>query len=180
MTPAVLISFSGLAFIYIVVIGNDVAFLKYLGMILPIDSQGTGTITGKDIMRVYSVATTALFGVSVLWQVLAHRLKHGWNHAEPIALNLNLAPEGTPAPRRRLPGTLKRIFNSSLLITAIFAAVFTVLPQAPMAAGSSVGGLVLVMILLFSGAIVSNAIFIGIDVLSNKIIGQGLSKIADP
>jgi len=52
LTPAVLISFSGLAFIYIVVIGNDVAFLKYLGMILPIDSQGTGTITGKDIMRV--------------------------------------------------------------------------------------------------------------------------------
>ena len=177
LTPVVLIGFVGLAVIYILVIGPDVPFLKYLDFILPTDASGTGQITGKDIMRVYSILSMGLFGVSVLWDWLKRWIKRSRAGSEPANAEVNIEGEGLPVPRRRLPNILKRILTNSVLITLIYIGVFIVLPGAHMAEGNSLGILYGVMVFFYFTALVSHAIFTGIDTAANKLINLGLSNL---
>ena len=176
LTAVVLIGFTGLVFIYINVVGTDMSVLKYFGFLLPLDANGSGSITEKDIMRVYGVLSMGLFGVSVLWDWLKRWIKRSRAGSEPANVEVNVEGEGVQAPRRRLPNVLKRILISSVLITLIYVAVFVVIPSAPMATGENPLLLYPIMIIFLIIALIANVIFIGIDTAANKLINLGLSN----
>jgi len=177
LTAVVLIGFTGLVFIYINVVGTDMSVLKYFGFLLPLDANGSGSITEKDIMRVYGVLSMGLFGVSVLWDWLKRWIKRSRAGSEPANVEVNVEGEGVQAPRRRLPNVLKRILISSVLITLIYVAVFVVIPSAPMATGENPLLLYPIMIIFLIIALIANVIFIGIDTAANKLINLGLSNL---
>ena len=177
LTAVVLIGFTGLVFIYINVVGTDMSVLKYFGFLLPLDANGSGSITEKDIMRVYGVLSMGLFGVSVLWDWLKRWIKRSRAGSEPANVEVNVEGEGVQAPRRRLPNILKRILISSVLITLIYVAVFVVIPSAPMATGENPLLLYPIMIIFLIIALIANVIFIGIDTAANKLINLGLSNL---
>ncbi|HOD04845.1 MAG TPA: hypothetical protein PKH92_07340 [Anaerolineaceae bacterium] len=177
LTAVVLIGFTGLVFIYINVVGTDMSVLKYFGFLLPLDANGSGSITEKDIMRVYGVLSMGLFGVSVLWDWLKRWIKRSRAGSEPANVEVNVDGEGVQAPRRRLPNILKRILISSVLITLIYVAVFVVIPSAPMATGENPLLLYPIMIIFLIIALIANVIFIGIDTAANKLINLGLSNL---
>ena len=177
LTAVVLIGFTGLVFIYINVVGTDMSVLKYFGFLLPLDANGSGSITEKDIMRVYGVLSMGLFGVSVLWDWLKRWIKRSRAGSEPANVEVNVDGEGVQAPRRRLPNMLKRILISSVLITLIYVAVFVVIPSAPMATGENPLLLYPIMIIFLIIALIANVIFIGIDTAANKLINLGLSNL---
>jgi len=176
LTAVVLIGFTGLVFIYINVVGTDMSVLKYFGFLLPLDANGSGSITEKDIMRVYGVLSMGLFGVSVLCDWLKRWIKRSRAGSEPANMEVNVEGEGVQAPRRRLPNILKRILISSVLITLIYVAVFVVIPSAPMATGENPLLLYPIMIVFLIIALIANVIFIGIDTAANKLINLGLSN----
>jgi len=176
LTAVVLIGFTGLVFIYINVVGTDMSVLKYFGFLLPLDANGSGSITEKDIMRVYGVLSMGLFGVSVLWDWLKRWIKRSRAGSEPANMEVNVDGEGVQAQRRRLPNILKRILISSVLITLIYVAVFVVIPSAPMATGENPLLLYPIMIVFLVIALIANVIFIGIDTAANKLINLGLSN----
>jgi len=177
LTAVVLIGFTGLVFIYINVVGTDMSVFKYFGFLLPLDANGSGSITEKDIMRVYGVLSMGLFGVSVLWDWLKRWIKRSRAGSEPANVEVNVDGEGVQAPRRRLPNMLKRILISSVLITLIYVAVFVVIPSAPMATGENPLLLYPIMIIFLIIALIANVIFIGIDTAANKLINLGLSNL---
>jgi len=177
LTAVVLIGFTGLVFIYINVVGTDMSVFKYFGFLLPLDANGSGSITEKDIMRVYGVLSMGLFGVSVLWDWLKRWIKRSRAGSEPANVEVNVDGEGVQAPRRRLPNILKRILISSVLITLIYVAVFVVIPSAPMATGENPLLLYPIMIIFLIIALIANVIFIGIDTAANKLINLGLSNL---
>jgi len=177
LTAVVLIGFTGLVFIYINVVGTDMSVLKYFGFLLPLDANGSGSITEKDIMRVYGVLSMGLFGVSVLCDWLKRWIKRSRAGSEPANMEVNVEGEGVQAPRRRLPNILKRILISSVLITLIYVAVFVVIPSAPMATGENPLLLYPIMIVFLIIALIANVIFIGIDTAANKLINLGLSNL---
>jgi len=176
LTAVVLIGFTGLVFIYINVVGTDMSVLKYFGFLLPLDANGSGSITEKDIMRVYGVLSMGLFGVSVLWELAKRWIKRSRAGSEPANADIHVEGEGVQALRRRLPNILKRILISSALITLIYVAVFVVIPSAPMATGENPLMLYPIMIVFLIIALIANVIFIGIDTAANKLINLGLSN----
>jgi hypothetical protein len=172
LTPAVLLSFAALMFTYITLVGPEVPFLRYFSSLLPIDGRGNASINEDDIMKAFGLLTMAFFLLSVIGGWLVRVLKRIFQPAEigPDETNASASQNPVSSARRRLiPG--------SIAIVIIFLIVFISIPFARMAEGTSFLAMYPLFAVFGVIAMISNAIYIGVDTLSDVVLGWAWSRV---
>jgi hypothetical protein len=177
LTPVVLLTFAALIFDYITIAGSEMPFLKYFAFTVPANSGGTTHLNADDIMKGYGSITTVLFLLSIIGSLLSRmsryikkRIFHPNDKEE--------TNEGNASSEQKPPfGIRRRLIISSIVITTTYATLFIVLPFAPMSKGTSFLTGYVIFIIFYLIALISNSIYIGIDSLSNKLIGWAASNI---
>ncbi len=169
LTPVVLMTFAALVFVYITLVGPELPFLKYVSFLLPVDRRGNASINGDDIMNAFGIITMTLFLLSVIGGWLWRTLKR---IVRPESEEGNSAVNQNP-----LSSIKRRLIGTSIVITLIYLILFAVIPLARMAEGESSLGLYPVFIVFYIVIMVSNVIHIGIDTLSDVILGLAWPKV---
>ncbi len=169
LTPVVLMTFAALVFVYVTLVGPELPFLKYVSFLLPVDRRGNASINGDDIMNAFGIITMVLFVVSVIGGWLWRALKR---IVRPESEEGNGAVNQNP-----LSSIKRRLIGSSIVITLIYLVLFAVIPLARMAEGARSRGLYPVFIVFYIVIMVSNAIHIGIDTLSDVILGWAWTRM---
>ncbi len=175
LTAAVLMTFAALMFVYITLVGPEVPFIRYLSFVLPVDARGNASINGDDIMRVYGLFTLVLFGLSVAGGWLVRIIKRTARRIfQPEAEDAS--EESSVLNQNPLSSAKRRLLVSSIVITVIYLIVFIAIPSARMAEGTSNWAMYPIFVVFYIIAMISNAIYIGIDSLSDLMLGWGWSK----
>ncbi len=175
-TPVVLLTFAAVATAYIMVAGPQVPFLQYVSFLLPIDRSGNANIDGSDVLRLYNGLTgiffvLSLIGSGAMW--LLRRVRSQMLPGEPGAQPL---PQGSSPTRYWLSVLKGRLVIGSLVISMIYLVLFLVLPAARLSEGTSLGTMYVICVVFYGIALVSNAIYVGIDTLSNGVLGWALAN----
>jgi hypothetical protein len=172
LTPAVLLSFAALMFTYITLVGPEVPFLRYVSFLLPIDARGNASIDENDIMKAFGLLTLAFFLLSVIGGWLVRILKRILRPDEAGTDESGASANQNPVARAK-----RRLLVGSLAIVIIFGIVFVAIPFARMAEGSSFMAMYPLFAVFGVIAIVSNAIYIVIDILSDVVLGWAWSRV---
>ena len=175
LTPVVLMTFTALLFVYITLVGPELPFLQYLSFILPIDRRGNASIDGEDIMNAFGLLTMAFFLLSLIGGWSIRILKRV---AKRVFQPESEVEEGNiPSNQNPLASIKRRLIVGSIVITIIYLVLFAVIPFARMAEGTSLLAMYLVFIVFYIVIMVSNVIHIGIDTLSDMVLGWGLARV---
>ncbi len=175
MTPVVLMTFAALVFVYITVVGPELPFLQYLSFILPIDKRGNASLNADDIMNAFGLLTMAFFVLSVAggWflRVLKRTVKRIFEPGSEM-------DEGNMSSNQNPLSIIKRrLIVSVIVITVIYLVLFAVIPFARMAEGTSYLAMYPLFVVFYIVIMISNVIHIGIDTLSDLVLGWGWSKV---
>jgi len=176
-TAAVLMTFAALMTAYIILVGPEMPFLQYLSFVLPIDARGNASIDGDDIMRVYGLLAMALFVLSVTGGWLMRVLKRAAKQIFQSEPEVESESGNIPASRNLLSSSKRRLIVSSVVITTIYLVLFLVIPSADMAEGTSFLTMYAVFAVFYVIALATNAIYIGIDGLSDMVLGWAWSRV---
>jgi len=175
LTPVVLMIFAALMFVYITLAGPEVPFFTYLSFILPVDSQGNLRVNENDIINAFGLLTVAFFVLSAAGGGCVYLLKR--IAKQIFQAGSNLDEENKPANLNSPLTIRRRLIVSSIVITVIYLVLFAVIPFAKMAEGTSFMSMYPVFIVFYIVIMLSNAIFIGIDSLSNLVLAWGWSQV---
>jgi len=168
-TATILTVFSALVFIYITLIGPELPFLQHISFLIPNNSRQGITLDEQDILRLYSTLATILFVLSIIGRKLHEVLKRLLQHSAQPEQESTVEGETIQPLRSVLLHSKRRLITSSLVITLVFLVSFIAIPFANMAAGESTLTLYLVFAVFYIIALVSNALYIGIDSLANIV-----------
>ncbi len=175
MTPVVLMTFAALVFVYITLVGPELPFLQYLSFILPIDKRGNASLNGDDIMNAFGLLTMAFFVISVAGGWLLRLLKRV---AQRIFQPGSEVEEGnTYSNQNPLSIIKRRLIVSIIVITVIYLVLFAVIPFARMAEGTSYLAMYPLFVVFYIVIMISNVIHIGIDTLSDMVLGWGWATV---
>jgi hypothetical protein len=178
LTPVILLTFSAFVFDYIAIQGPELPFLQYFTSILPINSGGTMHLNTDDIMLGYGSLTTALFLLSIIGKGLMRILGYLKERTFPSDAKNDSDGEEVLSGQTLLSHTIKRrLIISSIVITAVFAVSIIVIPFAPLAKGESKLTWYVIFIVFYVIALIFNAIYTGIDSLSDKMFRWTTSNI---
>lgn len=172
LTPVVLLSFAALMFTYITFVGPEIPFLQYVSFLLPIDGRGNASIDEDDIMKAFGALTLVFFLLSVIGGWLLRILKRVFRPAEAGIDENSASTNQNPiscAKRRLIPG--------SIGIIIVFLIVFIAIPFARMAEGTSFLAMYPLFAIFGVIAMVSNAIYIGVDILSDIVLGWAWTRV---
>lgn len=172
LTPVVLLSFAALMFTYITLVGPEVPFLRYFSSLLPIAGRGNASINEDDIMKAFGLLTMAFFLLSVIGGWLVRVLKRVFQPAE-----IGPDEKNASASQNPVSSTRRRLILGSLVIVIIFLIVFVSIPFARMAEGTSFLAMYPLFAVFGVIAIVSNAIYIGVDSLSDVVLGWAWARV---
>ena len=171
LTPVVLMTFAAIVFAYITIAGTDMSFLRHLSFLFPIDSKGNADLDGNDIMRAYGLLTMAFFLLGMIVRGLVHFIKSRRKPALQSGINDRSVGGGVVSSWHRISVIKSRLIISSIVITVVWVVVFVSIPSARRGEETSILSLYVVWALFYLAAMMSNAIYIGIDSLANKILG---------
>lgn len=177
LTAAVLMTFAALLTTYIITVGPEMPFLQYLSFILPIDPRGNASINEDDIMRVYGVFAMVLFVLSVAGGWLVRVLKQTVERIFRPDIEVEANADNVPSSGNLFSSVKRRLLVSSIVITTIYLVLFSAIPSAHMAEGTSAVTMYTVFIAFYVIAMVSNAIYIGIDSLSALVLGWAWPRV---
>lgn len=174
LTPVVLMTFAAVMFAYLTYVGSELPFFNYYSFLLPIDETGRAHLDENDIMRFFNILTVLFFLFSIIvgwvWQLL--------RQAKKRIFASELEADGTASVSPTLFSSLKRRFIiNSIVISAVYLAVFAGIPFAKMENETSPFSGYLVFIVFYIIALVSNAIFVGVDSLSNLMLGWAWPRV---
>lgn len=172
LTPVVLLSFAALMFTYITLVGPEVPFLRYFSSLLPIDGRGNASINEDDIMKAFGLLTMSFFLLSVIGGWLVRVLKPIFQPAEAGTDEKNTSASQSPVSSVR-----RRLIPGSLVIVIIFLIVFISIPFARMAEETSFLAMYPLFAVFGVIALVSNAIYIGVDSLSDIVLGWAWPRV---
>ena len=170
LTGVVLLCFTALAFAYITFIGPRVSFLKYLAFLLPVDSQGTATLGASDILRVFSLLSLIFMILSITGKPLMRGLRRIISPAPPADGVDHSAPANTRSIRQWIRAGTRRFIIGCAAITLFFLAAFIAVPHAKLAEGTSPSAMFSLFGLFYLLALVSNGIYLLIDVVSDGLL----------
>ncbi len=177
LTPAVLLSFAALMFTYITFVGPEIPFLQYLSFMLPIDARGNASIDENDIMKAFGLLTLVLFGLSVIGGWLIRLLKRSAGRIFQPDIEAGADENMVPASQNPFSSAKRRLIIGSIVITIIYLVLFIAIPFARMAEGTSSLAMYPLFAVFGVIAIISNAIYIGIDLLSDIVLGWAWSRV---
>jgi hypothetical protein len=175
LTPVVLMTFAALVFVYITLAGPELPFLQYLSFMLPIDGRGNASIDGNDIMNAFGLLTMTFFVLSLIGGWLIRILKRVAKRVFEPGSEVdggNIFSNQNP-----LASIKRRLIVSSIVITIIYLVLFAVIPLARMAEGTSFLAMYPLFVVFYIVIMVANAIYIGIDTLSDIVLGWAWSKV---
>jgi hypothetical protein len=172
LTPVVLLSFAALMFTYITLVGPEVPFLRYFSSLLPIDGRGNASINEDDIMKAFGLLTMAFFLLSMIGGWLVRVLRRIFQPAETGLDEKNASASQSPVSSIR-----RRLIPGSIVIVIIFLIVFISIPFARMAEGTSFLAMYPLFAVFGVIALVSNAIYIGVDSLSDVVLGWAWTRV---
>lgn len=176
LTPVILLSFAALMFAYITLVGPEMPFLRYLSFLLPVSGRGNASINEEDIMKVYGFLTMALFVLSVAGGWLIRVLTRAVKRAFQSELEGGAA-DSVPVSQNLLSSGKRRLLISNIAIAIIYLIVFAVIPFARMAEGTNFLAMYPLFVVFGVIAVVSNAIYIGIDSLSEFVLGWAWARV---
>ncbi len=175
LTPAVLMTFAALVFVYITLVGPELPFLRYLTFLLPIDGRGNASLDGNDIMNAFGLITMAFFMLSVIGGWLLRFLKRV---IKRILQPGSEVEESNISSNQNIVSVLKRrLIGSSVIITVVFLIAFVVIPLARMAEGSSSLGMYPIFVIFYMVAMIANVIYIAIEAFSDVVLGWAWAKV---
>jgi hypothetical protein len=177
LTPVVLLTFATLMFTYITLVGPELPFLQYFSFLLPIDGRGNASIDENDIMRAFGILTMAFFVISLVGGWFLRMLKRAAKRLfQPTA---EVGPEEGSILVNQNPLSYgkRRLIISSIVIAVFFLIVFVAIPFARMAEGTSFMTMYPVFAVFGVIALVANALHIGVDVLSDVVLGWAWSRV---
>ena len=177
LTPVVLMTFAALMFAYITFAGPEIPFIQYISFLLPIDGRGNASIDEEDIMKAFGLLTMMFFVLSVIggWliRVLKHSVRRLFQPDTEAGADENIA-SGNQNP---VSSAKRRLIIGSIVIVIIFLIVFISIPFARMAEGTSSLAMYPLFAVFGVIAMISNAIYIGIDILSDLVLGWAWSRV---
>ena len=176
LTPVVLITFAALMFVYITLVGPEIPFYKYISFLFPNDYRGNATIDEEDIMRAFNLLTFVFFIFSIVGGWLLRLFKRAKEQMLGSEEQIQAAGAAVPASRSWLATIKRRFIINSLAITVVYLVVFIAIPLAGFSEGTSPWQPYLIFIVFYVIAMVSDTIYIGIDSLSNAMLGWAMSN----
>jgi hypothetical protein len=177
LTPVVLLSFAALIFTYINLVGPEIPFFRYLSFLLPIDARGNASIDENDIMKAFGIITLVLFVLAVASGWLLRVLKGAFRRI--LQPDAEVEPPGDHlfSDQNPLSSAKRRLILSSIVITVIYLVVFLAIPSARMAAGTSTAAMYPIFVVFYVIAMISNVIYIVVDILSGMVLGWAWSRV---
>jgi hypothetical protein len=170
LTGVVLLCFAALVFAYITFIGPRVSFLKYLAFLIPVDSRETTTIGASDILRIFSLLSLIFMILAMTGAAFVRALRKVISPAPHAGGEENSGPANTPSIRRSIRAGTRRFITGCAAITLFFLAAFIAIPYAPLAAGTGPLSMFALFGLFYLLALVSNGVYILIDVVSDGLL----------
>jgi len=137
--------------------GSDMAFLRYLSFILPIDAQGNARLDGQDVMRVFSLLSLIALALVQAAGAIGRWLRRDAGEASRKSARSSLAPG-------------LRVWI--LIISVIFGITALVLPFADLAEGTSLISMYGMTSLFYVMAIVSNTGFILLNNVADDLLAR--------
>ncbi len=175
LTPAVLMTFAALMFVYITLVGPELPFLHYLTFLLPIDGRGNASLNGNDIMNAFGLITMAFFVLSVIGGWLLRVLRRAVKRISQPGSEVE--EDNIPSNQNVLSILKRRLIGSSIVITVIFLVVFVVIPFARMAEGTSFLGMYPIFVIFYIVAMIANVIYIVVEMFSDVVLGWAWSRV---
>jgi len=170
LTGVVLLCFTALAFAYITFIGPRVSFLKYLSFLIPVDSQGTATIGASDILRVFSLLSLIFMILAITGKTFMGGLRKLISPAPRADGVKNSSPADTQSIRQSIRAGTRRFIIGCVAITLFFLAAFIAIPFAKLAEDTSSIAMFALFGFFYLLALVSNGVYILIDVVSDGLL----------
>ncbi len=177
LTPVVLMTFAALLFVYITLVGPELPFLRYVSFLLPIDGRGNATINGNDIMNAFGLITMLFFVLSVIGGWLLRVLKRVARRVVQPGSGVGIEEGSIFSNQNPLTSLKRRLIAGSIVITVIYLVLFAVIPFARMAEGTSSGTMYVVFVIFYIAAMISNAVYVGIDSLSGLVLGWAWARV---
>ena len=178
LTATVLLSFSGLIFIYVTVFGPTMPILRYFSFLIPIDAIGNSHLEESDIMRVYSFLAfgfmiLSYIGRGIMWVIkrLKRQKLHSMVEDEKNEREISLWRNFVDLIGGR------RLVITTILITFIFLISFIVMPKAQLTEGTNIEAMYVLFAVFYVIAILSDVIYIVIDSISDRILWWATSHI---
>jgi hypothetical protein len=180
LTGVALLCFAALAFAYITFIGPQVPFIRYLGFLIPMNSEGTTTLGASDILRVFSFLSLIFMILSIMGNALLRGLRKVVQPAARVADGGGSRPANPSSIRSSLRAAVRRIIIGFVAVSLFFAAAFAAVPYARMAEGASRLAMAALFGFFYLLAIVSNGVYLLTDVVSDFILSWARAKFPWP
>lgn len=177
LTATVLMTFAALMSAYIIIAGPEIPFFQHLSFLLPIDARGNATLNEEDIMQAYGLLAMILFVFSVAGRWLLRIFRQTVRRILGAEGEVDADGGNRSASQNPLASLKRRLIVSSIVITVIYLVLFAVIPFARMSEGTSSLTMYLIFAVFYVIAVVSNAFYIGIDGLSDMILGRAWSRV---
>ncbi len=173
LSATVLLTFGALMTTYLTLFGPEMPWLQYLSVIIPIDGNGNALLDESHILRVFTPVALGLLAASIVGRGLKRVLKRLFrSKADVEPGEVDTRPTWGPVSSAK-----KHLLINGLMINVIYLVLIIVLPFAKLSEGSNLVSMYTIFIIFYLIAMVSMAIYVVIDTLSEWILRWGASNI---
>lgn len=177
LTPVVLMTFAALVFAQLVMVGPEIPFYEYFSSLIPAGRIETENIRidESDIMTGYNLITLVIFLVAIVGKWLLRLLKRSYIRVFRPELEAESGGGNVPTSQTLFSNIKRRLIINGIVITAAYLVVFIAIPSTRMADGASPTSMYLVFGIFYVIAMVANVMYVGIDSLSDSVIGWAMA-----